>query len=103
MLKSKTYHIGLKLPNITYDIISSFLLEFNDFHVFNRIDSSIISNIDETSIFLNMPYTTTKKKRKKNIIINTQNQEKCGITVLLVIVADSFKLPPLIIFKHWKM
>ena len=47
-----------------------------------------------------MPYNTTiEKKGKKNIIINTQNQEKCRITVLLGILADGFKLPPLIIFK----
>ena len=47
-----------------------------------------------------MPYNTTiEKKGEKNIIINTQNQEKCRITVLLGILADGFKLPPLIISK----
>jgi len=92
------------LPNNAYNIISKFLSEFYDFHVSNKIEDCIICNIDETPIFLNMPSTTTiEKKVKKKIIINTQNQEKCRITVLLGIMADGFKLPPLIILKQRKM
>ena len=72
------------MPNNTYNIISKFLSGFYDFNVSNKIEDCIICNIDETPIFLNMPYNTTiEKKGKKNIIINTQNQEKCRIIVLL--------------------
>lgn len=56
--------------------------------------------MDETPVFLNMPLTKTIVKREsRQLIIKTQNQEKCRISVLLTIVADGSKLPPLIIFK----
>ena len=56
--------------------------------------------MDETSIFLNMPLTKTIiKKGSKQAIVRTQGQEKCRVTIILSIVADGDKLPPLIIFK----
>ena len=56
--------------------------------------------MDETPVFLNMPLTKTIVKRgSRQVIIKTQNQEKCRISVLLTIVADGSKLPPMIIFK----
>lgn len=42
---------------------------------------------------------TIARKGGKSIIIKTQNQERCRITVLLTITADGGKLPPLLIFK----
>ena len=59
-----------------------------------------IFNMDETPLFFNMvPNTTIAKRGKKSIIIKTQNQQKCRISVLLCIAADGSKLPPLIILK----
>ncbi len=36
---------------------------------------------------------------KKTVIIRTQSQEKCRVSLVLGIIADGNKLPPLIIFK----
>ena len=46
-----------------------------------------------------IPKTTIAKRGKKSIIIKTQNQQKCHISVLLYIAAGGSKLPPLIILK----
>ena len=56
--------------------------------------------MDETPLFFNMlPNKTIAKRDKKTILIKSQNQEKCRITIILCIVADGDKLPPVIIFK----
>jgi hypothetical protein len=79
---------------------SLFLNEVREIRSKNGINSSIIANMDETPVFLNMPLTKTIVKRgSSQVIIKTQNQEKCRISVLLTIVADGSKLPPMIIFK----
>ena len=46
-----------------------------------------------------VPNKTIAKRGKKTILIKTQNQQKCRISVILGIVADGSKLKPLIIFK----
>jgi len=46
-----------------------------------------------------LPNKTIAKKGGKTIIIKTQQQEKCHLTVLLTITADGSKLPPFLIFK----
>ena len=46
-----------------------------------------------------VPNKTIAKRGKKTILIKIQNQQKCRISVILGIVADSSKLKPLIIFK----
>ena len=42
---------------------------------------------------------TIAKKGARQVIIQTQNQEKCRCLVLLGITADGERLPPLVIFK----
>ena len=46
-----------------------------------------------------VPSKTIAKKGGKSIIIKTQDQEKCRLSVLLCITADGGKLPPYLIFK----
>lgn len=45
------------------------------------------------------PSKTIAKKGGKSIIIRTQNQEKCRVSVILKITANGNKLPPFLIFK----
>ena len=45
------------------------------------------------------PNYTITKKEKKNVIIRTQGQEKCRVSILLTILADRQKLSPFVIFK----
>lgn len=58
-LKIQTSHIGQKLPENTYNIISHFLSEFYDYGVLNKIQDCVIYNIDGTPVFLNMPFSKT--------------------------------------------
>jgi len=56
--------------------------------------------MDETPILFNMsPSKTIAKKGGKSILIRTQNQEKCYISVILTISANGHKLSPYLIFK----
>ena len=56
--------------------------------------------MDETPIFFNMySNDTIAKKGNKTILIKTQSQEKCRISIILCITADGEKLPPFLIFK----
>ena len=97
--RTKT-HFGQILKDDCFKQASLFLNEVKTIRLNNGINSSIITNMDETPVFLNMPLTKTIVKREsRQLIIKTQNQEKCRISVLLTIVADGSKLPPLIIFK----
>ena len=97
--RTKT-HFEQILKDDCFKQASLFLNEVKSIRLNNGINSSIITNMDETPVFLNMPLTKTIVKREsRQLIIKTQNQEKCRISVLLTIVADGSKLPPLIIFK----
>lgn len=45
------------------------------------------------------PNYPISQKGKRSLIIHTQLQDKCHVSVLLSILANGGKLPPLIIFK----
>lgn len=48
------------------------------------------------------PNYVIEKNGKKSVIIRTQNQEKCRLSVLLTILSNGKKLSPLLIFKGVK-
>ena len=59
-----------------------------------------VGNMDEIPIFFNMyPNKTIAKKGNKTILIKTQFQEKCRISVILCITVDGEQLPPFLIFE----
>ena len=65
-----------------------------------KYSDDIIFNMDETPLALNMPPNyTISCKGKKTVIIRAQSQEKCKVSLVLGIIADGNKLPPLIILK----
>lgn len=93
-------HYGQLLKKEAFKDASLFLNEIRNNRINNGINSSIIGNMDETPIFFNMPISKTIiKKGAKQVIIRTQGQEKLRVSVILSILADGDKLPPLIIFK----
>ena len=93
-------HYGQLLKKEAFEEVSIFLNEIRNNRIANGFSDSIIWNMDETPIFLNMPITKTIVKRgSKQVIVKTQGQEKCRVTVILTILAEGDKLPPLIIFK----
>jgi hypothetical protein len=74
--RTKT-HWGQVLDNNCYILISNFLNEVYNIRYENAISSSILGNMDETPLFLNMPITKTiVKKGSRQVIVKTQNQEK---------------------------
>ena len=59
-----------------------------------------VGNMDEVYIFFNMyPNKTISEKGNKTILIKTQSQEKCRISVILCITANSEMLLLFLIFK----
>ena len=94
-------HIGQCITNDCFLQTSLFLNEVWDNRIKFNFSDTIIANMDdETPLFFNMtPSKTVAKKGGKSIIIRTQNQEKCRLSVLLTITADGTKLPPFLIFK----
>jgi hypothetical protein len=65
------------LDNNCYILTSNFLNEVRNIRYKNGISSSILGNMDETPLFLNMPITKTiVKKGSRQVIVKTQNQEK---------------------------
>ena len=56
--------------------------------------------MDKTPVFLNMNINgVVDKIANKQIIIKTQNQEKCRVSILLTILINGYKLAPFVIFK----
>ena len=48
------------------------------------------------------PNKTIAKKDNISILIKTQSQEKCRVSIILCITADGEKLPTFLIFKEKK-
>ena len=96
----KHTHLGQLLPQNSFDSTSIFLSDVYNSRLSMKYDDDVIANIDETPININIPpnYTITKKG-KKNMIIRTQGQEKCRVSILWTILADGQKLSPIVIFK----
>ena len=79
---------------------SLFLNQVWDKRIHYNYSSDMIGNMDKTTLSLNVaPNKSVVKKGGKFIIINTQKQEKCRISVLSTIMVDDSKLLPHLIFK----
>lgn len=56
--------------------------------------------MEETPLCINMsPNYSISQKGKSTVIIRTQSQDKCHVSVILTIRANGVKLPPYLIFK----
>ena len=65
-----------------------------------KYSDDVIGNMDKIPLNINMtPNFVVSQKGKKNIIIRTQSQDKCHVLVLLTVLTNGGKLPPLLIFK----
>ena len=57
--------------------------------------------MEETPMCFDLPGNRiVNKKKEKNILFKTTGHEKTNFPVVLSYLADSNKLPPMIIFKH---
>ena len=90
-------HIGSLLSKDFYLQASLFLNECWRKRKENGYWNSIIANMDETPIFFNMTSNKTiAKKGTKSILIKSQNQEKCRLTVVLCVTADGYSFTSVI-------
>lgn len=63
-------------------------------------DNCTIINMDETPVFLEMGFDTTLEfTGKKNVDILTSGREHYRISIMLAVVGNGYKLPPLLIIK----
>jgi len=100
--KAKT-PIGNTLGEVTFNEATKFVNEVWDLRKQFGYNDKNMGSMDETPLFFNMP--PSKKvfyKGPKPILIKTQEQDKCRISILLAITADGGRLPPYIIFKAKK-
>ena len=102
----KVSHVGKTLPdNSIYSFYQFFCLVCKKRKELNITDDEKyrLINCDETPIFLEMPDTTTIDiKGHKEIIIDTNGNEKKRITVLLTVAGDGTKLEPILVFQGKK-
>lgn len=90
---------GQKLPE-------NWQVKVEEFHLFvgqatNGVEPSQIGNMDEIPMSFDMPTKfTVDVKGTQDIKICTTGSEKCCFTVVLTVMADGEKLPPMVIFKR---
>ena len=93
-------HIGQLLSSNIKKIITDYIIDVRKSINNGGYSDSMIINMDETPLFLNMsPNKTVTYKGNKSVVIRTTNQEKIRITCILAICGDGDKLAPYIIFK----
>ena len=95
----KHTHLGQLLPQNSFDTASIFLSDVYNSRLSMKYDDDVIANIGETILILTCLQIIRLPKRKKNMIIRTQGQGKCRVSILLTILADGQKLSPIVIFK----
>ena len=81
------------------------IVEFQRFVIRHRrrcnYQLACIGNMDETPVYMDMlPRNTVNKKGEKQVIMKSTGHEKSRYTVVLAVMADGTKLPPMIIFKR---
>ena len=86
---------------MVYNFIYRIIKERKRLEIFDdEVNLNRIVNVDETPVFLEIISNNTyNKKGEKEVIINTHENEKHHITVILTITGKGNKLPPVIIFK----
>ena len=101
----KPTHIDQALKDNTYAFFDRFIFNIIYFRKEMEIfeDLNLIGNVDETPIWFDMTYNTTiAKLGEKNIKVCTFGGERLRVSLILCILANGEKLPPLVIFKGSK-
>lgn len=93
-------HLGQEFPKSSIEIASQFISSVYNSRLIMKYSDDLIGNLDETSLYIDLaPNYSISQKGKRSVIIFIQSQDKCHVSVLLAILANGTKLPPLIIFK----
>ena len=90
-LKENSKNLTLKFYTCIYSIRK-------DIFILDKLD--LIGNVDETAIYFENIYNTTVQKiGEKSVKVRTFGKDKVRISAVLAILANWFKLPPLLIFR----
>lgn len=93
-------HVAQKLPAELQEKRQNFLSYIIRMRRIRNYDLSMIGNMDETPIWVDMPGTSTiHLSGAKTVSMKTTGNEKSRITVMLAAMADGTKLNPLVLFK----
>ena len=101
----KPTHIGQPLKEDSNALFDRFIFNIITFRkemeIFEELNR--IGNVDETPIWFDMTYNTTIAKiGEKSIKVRTFGGERLRVSLILCILANGDKLPPLVIFKGSK-
>ena len=96
----KPTHVGRTINKQAEFTLSSFIREAFELRKFYHFYDDLICNIDETPLIFNLvPNKVVAMKGGKTVIVKTLGKEKVHYTVLLGILSNENKLPPVIVFK----
>ena len=102
----KPTNVGQALKENTFELFDRFIFNVIKFRKDMQIieDLNRIGNADETPIWFDMTYNTSISKigEKSVKVFWTFCRERLRVSLILSILADGEKLPPLIIFKGTK-
>jgi hypothetical protein len=91
--------VGQKLPFDWEGKVAKFRLYLTE-NLFG-VDSCHFGNMDEVSVSFDVPSSrNVNLKGAKEVSVATTGHEKSNFTVVLCIIADGSKLPPMVIFKR---
>ncbi|CAI7745588.1 unnamed protein product [Closterium sp. NIES-53] len=81
--------------------VESFWEFVRQMQVLNSYPTSLIVNVDQRLLFLEMPQERTlETKGARTVHVRTAGYEKERLTVMLAVTASGLNLPPYVVFKH---
>ena len=92
--------MGQRLPQNLITKVVGFIMSTRKLRHSKNYPLSLISNMDETPLWLDMPGETTIARRgERSVPLHTTGHEKGRVTVVLSAMADGRKLKPYVVFK----
>ena len=92
--------VSQRLPEDSLSKVSLFILRIRKLKIDNQYPLSMIGNMDESPLWLDMPGdTTVSRVGEHTVSVQTTGHDKGRFTVILAAMADGRKLNPFVVFK----
>ena len=92
--------VSQRLPGDLQPKVISFIMKTRQLRLRKQYPLSMIGNMDETPLWLDMPgETTITHSGDKSVPVRTTGHDKARFTVVLSAMADGRKLKPYVVFK----
>ena len=89
-----------RLPDDLIPKVSTFVLRIRRLRIQHNFPMSMIGNMDETPLWLDMPGDfTVSRVGERSVPMRTTGHDKGRFTVILAAMADGRKLKPFVVFK----